>query len=69
MAPMARLLLLVFVLMSLAASSAPAQFPPSGFTVGEPFPQVTLPAVDGGAPLSVSDFRGRKLILHVFASW
>ena len=42
--------------------------PPLGFEVGKPFPALTLPALDG-APGSVADFRGKKLILHVFASW
>jgi hypothetical protein len=36
---------------------------------GRPFPDLTLPALDDGRPLSVSDFRGRKVVLHVFASW
>lgn len=37
--------------------------------VGEPFPDLELPSLDDGAPLSVSAFRGQKIILHVFASW
>jgi hypothetical protein len=37
--------------------------------VGRPFPDLTLPALDDGKPLSIQDFRGQKLILHVFASW
>ena len=37
--------------------------------VGEPFPDLKLPSLDDGAPLSVSAFRGKKIILHVFASW
>jgi peroxiredoxin len=46
-----------------------AQFPPSGFTVGEPFPDLAFPAVDGGRPMSMADFRGKRVILHIFASW
>ena len=37
--------------------------------VGKPFPDVVLPALDDGRPLSVADYRGEKLVLHVFASW
>ncbi|NIY12614.1 MAG: hypothetical protein GWN02_32025 [Gemmatimonadetes bacterium] len=43
--------------------------PPSGFEEGEPFPHLVLPALEDGAPTSIADFRGQKLILHVFASW
>ena len=50
-------------------SEAPrASRPPSGFTVGEPFPELSLPGLDGGSG-SIADFRGKKVILHVFASW
>lgn len=37
--------------------------------VGEPFPDLELPSLKDGAALSVSAFRGQKVILHVFASW
>jgi len=37
--------------------------------VGRPFPPLVLPAAADGRPLSLADFRGRKTILHVFASW
>ena len=37
--------------------------------VGEPFPDLELPSLKDGALLSVSAFRGQKIILHVFASW
>ncbi len=37
--------------------------------VGEPFPVIALPAAKDGQPMSVNDFRGRKLLLHLFASW
>jgi len=39
------------------------------FEVGEPFPPLVFPAVDGGDAISLAEFRGQKLILHVFASW
>ncbi len=43
--------------------------PAPRFTVGEVFPLVALPALEDGRPRSLADFRGQKLILHIFASW
>jgi hypothetical protein len=37
--------------------------------VGSPFPELALPAIEGDRALSIGDFRGKKLILHVWASW
>ncbi len=34
----------------------------------KPFPQIALPLLNGGTA-SIDDFRGKKIILHVFASW
>ena len=42
---------------------------PPRFEVGQPFPDITLPALDDGRPLTVSHFRGKKLVLQIFASW
>ena len=39
------------------------------FHEGEMFPTTVFPSLDGGRPGSVADFRGKKLILHIFASW
>ena len=39
------------------------------FEVGQPFPNIALPSLEEGRPTSIADFRGKKLILHVFASW
>ncbi len=36
--------------------------------VGEQSPDFTLPDLDGN-PVSLSDYRGRKVILYVWASW
>ena len=43
-------------------ASAPA------IEVGRPFPDLALGTLDGEVR-RVSDFRGTKLVLHVFASW
>jgi hypothetical protein len=42
---------------------------PARIEVGAPFPDILLPALEDGRPLSVRAFRGQKVILHVFASW
>ena len=38
------------------------------FEVGEPFPDLTLPTLEGN-PLSIRAFRGKKTVLHIWASW
>jgi len=37
--------------------------------VGKPFPNLRLPSLKDGSPMSIQDFRGQKVVLHVFASW
>nr|NIP79731.1 hypothetical protein [Gemmatimonadota bacterium]NIX44648.1 hypothetical protein [Gemmatimonadota bacterium] len=46
-----------------------APLPPVDFRAGQAFPNLTLPSAEDGRPVSLADFRGEKLILHVFASW
>ncbi len=41
----------------------------TGFRVGQVFPDIVLPSLEDGRPRSMSEFRGQKVILHVFASW
>ena len=53
--------------MCFVAHSASAA--PPDLTVGKPFPNLALPALNGARAMSISDFRGKKVILHVFASW
>lgn len=48
-------------------AGASAQSPQ--FEVGQPFPDIVLPSLENGGPASIADFRGKKVILHVFASW
>jgi hypothetical protein len=36
---------------------------------GQMFPTMVFPSLENGRPRSVADFRGKKLILHIFASW
>lgn len=37
--------------------------------VGQPFPNLLLPRLEDGSAASVSDYRGQKLVLHIWASW
>jgi peroxiredoxin len=37
--------------------------------VGERHPDFTLPGIADGKPKSLSDFRGKKVLLIQFASW
>ena len=36
--------------------------------VGDEAPDFTLPSLDGG-PVSLSDYRGGRLVLFMWASW
>lgn len=52
------------ILAPIAAQSAPS------LKVGEPFPIVSLPLCGSeNEKSSVMDYRGRKFMLHLFASW
>lgn len=49
------------------ASHAPAgAYAPK---VGQRHPDFTLPRIDNRTPVSLSDFRGQKVLLIQFASW
>ena len=61
------LTLLAPLLIALGLRGAPADA--IAITVGEPFPVITLPSIDGSTPFSIQKFRGKKVILHIFASW
>ena len=37
--------------------------------VGRPFPNLVLPSLADGRPSSLVQYRGKKILLHVFASW
>ena len=51
------------------ALGSPALAGPYAPQVGQPHPDFVLPAIDGGKPVSLSDFRGKKVLLIQFASW
>lgn len=41
----------------------------AGIEIGKPFPSLLLPSLADGNLKSIADFRGEKIVLHVFASW
>ncbi len=51
----------------LAAALAGAEGQAQG--VGREYPDFTLPQISDGKPVSLSQFRGRKVLLIHFASW
>ncbi len=61
------LVVLAWAMMMVALG--PVDAAPLEFRVGDVFPDLTLPALDDGKPVSLGTFRGRKLVLHVWASW
>ena len=52
-----------------AAQPQRPRLPELNIKVGEPFPPLTLPSLAEGKRKSIADFRGQKVILHIFASW
>jgi len=60
--------LILVAALSLAASDF-AHAAPYSPKVGRRHPDFTLPNIEGGKPVSLSDFRGKKVLLIQFASW
>jgi len=52
--------------LSSATRASAASYAPK---VGQRHPDFTLPRIDDRAPVSLSDFRGKKVLLIQFASW
>ncbi len=63
------LLLLGAVLASPAEPARPAKSDEYEPRVGELFPHLALPSLEDESPLSVASFGGKKLVLHIWASW
>ena len=63
-------LLLVLVTGDILAQKKPVvwSFPEVKIKVDQRMPDFTLPTIDGGE-LSLRKYRGRKVVLHIFASW
>jgi len=54
---------------ALMGSAAFSSISPAPFEIDKPFPALVLPALNGEGASSLAQFRGRKTVLHVFASW
>ena len=64
-----------YLSLSMALSAALSWFGPRSVAgdyaprVGSPHPDFTLPNLEDGRPVSLSQFRGKKVLLIHFASW
>lgn len=63
--------ILFAVLLTLAPQvwAQPAPIESTALEVGKPFPIILLPRMDDGQPDTIVNYRGQKLIMHIFASW
>ncbi len=52
-----------------ALNIAPFTMASPSLEVGRPFPDIILPSLEDGSAMSIEQFRGEKLLLHIFASW
>ena len=55
-----------------ALAIAPTTFAQRGFgaiEIGKPFPKLVFRSMADGSPASIRDFRGKKVVLQIFASW
>ena len=62
-------LLTIVIPEDLPARPMPSPQSPGWLEVGGQFPDILLPRLDDGEPSSISAFRGKRTILHLFASW
>ncbi len=67
--PTVLILALFFTLTTVGKMSAQDRRSQRGFEVGQPFPELSFPSLDSGRRASLADFRGKKMLLHIFASW
>ncbi|HVL13286.1 MAG TPA: hypothetical protein VM529_12030 [Gemmata sp.] len=63
---MTRSILTVAAVLSAGGTGLAAGYAPA---VGTRHPDFTLPSIADGKPVSLSDFRGKKVLLIQFASW
>jgi len=59
---------LLILCLALALASCGKQEAPAGLTVGQAFPQFALIGLDGGTT-SLDRFRGKLVVLNVWATW
>ena len=66
---MRNLSLLMMILGSIFFFAAPSDADGYSPSVGQVYPDFTLPGIADREPVSLSQFRGRKVLLVHFASW
>ena len=66
---MNRLVAATYVLVMAGSMCGQGSLAAAGIEVGKAFPEIRLPSMTDGKLMSIADFRGRKVLLHVFASW
>ncbi len=59
----------LWLVASTAAVTAPVLADDYAPQVGSPHVAFTLPTIDDGRPVSLAQFRGKKVLLIQFASW
>ncbi len=57
------------ILFALLVAAVPTLAAKDHFPVNQPFPNIALPSLYDGRPASIADYRGQKVLLHIFASW
>jgi hypothetical protein len=52
-------------------AAAPGDFSPAPLVpeLGAPIPNLVLPTIDGKQTIALSQYKGQKVLLIVFASW
>jgi len=60
---------IVMVAAVFSTADTGAQPAPVKLEIGMPFPDLVLPSLEDGRPVSFAEFRGQKVVLQVFASW
>jgi len=59
----------LFTVLVAGSQIAAPQDASARFKVGQPFPGLAFPSIDDGRPSSIAQYRGKKILLHIFASW
>lgn len=67
--PMLCSLVLLLAATLAAVADADAAGPGGAIEVGHPLPDLVLPDATDGRPRSFAEFRGKRVLLLVFASW
>ncbi len=63
------LILLAALGVTITYSRRPSPTMEIGTKVGQAYPNTIFPSLEDGRPVALSEFRGKKIILHHFASW